>query len=368
MPGGGANARWSTWWWALTRFPAMIVHDLVLWASRRKDTQGLIRRQENVLRMAKIMRHRRRWWTLWSVLVPIPIAAAAVLVMAIPSHLDRSKNVLVARRSFYGVLRVAEYGSEEDGDWRRNLYNGRILHGVQYRALSDRDIPTTYYSEDSGLGVTLLSLPHTEPLRVATVGLGTGTIAAYGEQDDYYCFYEINPDVVEISKQYFTFVTDSPAEVVVKLGDARLSMEQQPPQNYDVIALDAFSGDAIPAHLLTVEAFAVYQRHLKPNGVIVVHTSNRHLNLRPIVVLLAEHYSMQVVAVDAEDAGGVGDSSSEWMLVTNNQEFLDLEDVRIYTSSLVRPDPSIRVWTDQYSNLFQILTMWDDWRSKDSEE
>ena len=138
---------------------------------------------------------------------------------------------------------------------------------------------------------------------------------------------------------------------------------RQSPQAYDVIALDAFSGDAIPAHLLTVEAFAVYRRHLKPTGVIAVHTSNRHLNLRPIVALIAQHYNMQVVGVYVEDAEGVGDSASEWLLVTNNEDFLQHAVPSSDASNpLDPPDPAIRVWTDQYSNLFQILTVWEKWK------
>ena len=139
------------------------------------------------------------------------------------------------------------------------------------------------------------------------------------------------------------------------LGDARIMMEQEPPQNYDVIALDAFSGDAIPAHLLTVEAFETYLRHLRADGVIVVHVSNRHLDLQPIVAHLAKHFEMQVVKVDADDQGGVADSSSNWMIVTRNGDFLREQAVQAVIADVDPPDPEIRVWTDQYSNLFQIL-------------
>ena len=138
-------------------------------------------------------------------------------------------------------------------------------------------------------------------------------------------------------------------------------MEQQPPQNYDVIALDAFSGDAIPAHLLTLEAFDVYRRHLKPNGVIAVHISNRHLDLQPIVMLIAEHHRMQVAEIHATDHNQVGDSGSDWMLVTNNLEFLQCRAIVDAGSDLTPPAENIRVWTDQYSNLFQILTVREKW-------
>jgi hypothetical protein len=139
-------------------------------------------------------------------------------------------------------------------------------------------------------------------------------------------------------------------------------MEQQSPQSYDVIALDAFSGDAIPAHLLTLEAFALYRQHLKPSGVIAVHTSNRHLNLRPIVALIAQHYQMAVMAVYAEDEHGAADSGSDWLLVTNNEEFLRCRDIAQAATPLPPWDDEIRVWTDQYSNLFQILTVGQKWK------
>jgi SAM-dependent methyltransferase len=356
--------RWASWWIAFTSFPLMIARDLVMSLLRRGDDAGMLTRHQRIFRVLHVVRHRRKWWTLWSALAPMPFLAALMLVAMIPQHLNRS-NVLVARRNFYGVLSVAEYGGADSDDLRRNLYNGRILHGVQFRQPNKRRTPTTYYTPESGVGLALVNMAVAGPLRVATVGLGTGTIAAYGQRGDYYCFYEINPDVEEISEQFFTYLADCPATVEVRLGDARLSMEQQQsPQGYDVIALDAFSGDAIPAHLLTVEAFAVYLRHLKPTGVIAVHTSNRHLKLEPIVALIARHYAMQAVGVHVEDAEGVGDSASEWLLVTNNEDFLHTRAIVEGSSPLDPPDPGIRVWTDQYSNLFQILTAWEKLKSK----
>ena len=158
-------------------------------------------RQQRIFRVLHVIQRRRKWWTLWSVLAPMPFLAALMLVAMIPQHLNRS-NVLVARRNFYGVLSVAEYGGADSDDLRRNLYNGRILHGVQFRQPDKRRMPTTYYMPASGVGLALVNMAVAGPLRVATVGLGTGTIAAYGQQGDYYCFYEINPDVEEISKQY----------------------------------------------------------------------------------------------------------------------------------------------------------------------
>lgn len=359
----GRERRWASWWYALASLPLTIGRDLTLSVFRRRDLHSALARQQQVVRKLHLIQRRRKWRTLWSLVLPLPFLAALLLVIAIPRYVDYS-NQLVARRNFYGVLSVKEYGGLESGDLRRNLYNGRILHGVQLMTPDRRRMPTTYYVPSSGVGLALVNLAVSGPLRVAAVGLGTGTIAAYGQQGDYYCFYEINPEVEAIARQFFTYLTDCPATVEVKLGDARLSMEQEAlSQDYDVIALDAFSGDAIPAHLLTVEAFAVYLRHLKPTGVIAVHTSNRHLDLQPIVALIARCYRMQAVGVNVVDAEGVGDSASEWLLLTRNQEFLQTPAVVDGSWSLDPPDPAIHVWTDQYSNLFQILTAREKWRN-----
>ena len=269
----------------------------------------------------------------------------------------------MAKRNFYGVLSVAEYGGADSENLRRNLYNGRILHGVQFRQPDKRDIATTYYSAQSGVGLTLANIGGPEPVRVATVGLGPAPSPSTAIRGTTTASTKSIPRSSTLRNSTSPTCSDCPAEVHIELGDARLSMEQQSPQSYDVIALDAFSGDAIPAHLLTVEAFAVYRRHLKPSGVIAVHTSNRHLNLRPIVALIAQHYQMQVMAVYAEDETGRGRLGIR--LVAGHQQRRVSPTAatslrRRHRSN--RPTPTIRVWTDQYSNLFQILTVGQKWK------
>lgn len=358
--------RWSLWWRSLVGLLLFIPRDLTR-SILRRDLEGSPSATKRIAKLARAVRRGRPWYTFWNLLVPLPFIAGLVyvfLAVEIPDEED-----LVSRRSFYGVLHVTEYDVGEE-DARRNLYNGRILHGIQLIAPDRRREPTTYYSYDSGVGLAISVLgEELSSIRVATVGLGTGTIAAYSQAGDYYCFYEINPDVIEIANEYFTFLSDSPAEIHIEEGDARLSMERQSPQRYDVIALDAFSGDAIPAHLLTVEAVATYLRHLKPTGVLAVHTSNRHLDLVPIVALLAKHYELQSVAIESEDYGGVADSSSEWLLLTRDEQFLRRPEIEDVGYPLEVPGPEIRVWTDQYSNLFQILRAWheEDFEEGDDE-
>jgi hypothetical protein len=186
------------------------------------------------------------------------------------------------------------------------------------------------------------------------IGLGAGTLAAYGKPGDTFRFYEINPQVIAVANGWFTFLKQSPAKSEVVLGDARLSLDSEPQQQFDVLAVDAFSGDAIPVHLLTKEAFAIYFRHLKPDGILAVHTSNTYLNLAPVVKLLAEDadYPTRLIA-SQEDAPKLI-SSADWVLITHNQDFLNKPET-FAGNEIINVPPNLRLWTDDYNNLFEIL-------------
>ncbi len=264
------------------------------------------------------------------------------------------EEALLMKRNFYGVLKVKEHNVGTD-DHIRELLNGRILHGSQFQDILRRKIPTTYYAPESGVGLAVRYFRNQRPVRVAVVGLGTGTMAAYGGAGDFYTFYEINPNVREIAQTYFTYLQDSPAKIQIELGDARISMERQTPQDFDVIVLDAFSGDAIPVHLLTKEALEQYYRHLRTNGIIAVHVSNRHLDLNPVVYGLAKHFQTRLTEVHKTRDDGWGEAASDWILLTKNLEFLNSESIREHGQDVAVPDKVIPLWTDQYSNLFQIM-------------
>ena len=283
------------------------------------------------------------------------VCGFALLLFVVRAQFETlNSGARVSIRNFYGVLSIEEAYEDDPHNHLRRLLNGRILHGAQFQANERRREPTTYYNDRSGIGTALTQFPP-QPHRVAVVGLGTGTIATYGRPGDYYCFYEINPNVQMLAEREFTFLSDSAAEVEIILGDARLSLERQEPQNYDIIALDAFSGDAIPAHLLTREAFELYFRHLQPQGIIAVHISNRHLELTPVIGGIAEHFEIPAVKIEWNDDVYVGEAGSDWILLTRNRTFLD-DPVVVERSKEIRDlyDP-IPLWTDQYSNLFQIL-------------
>jgi hypothetical protein len=262
------------------------------------------------------------------------------------------KNSSLMVRNFYGALRVEQSPPGTEHPYR-TLFHGKIKHGAQFLSPPESLQPTTYYSPESGVGLAMRFCCE-GPKRVGVIGLGTGTLAAYAHAGDSFRFYEINPLVVPIAREWFSYLKQSPAAPEIILGDARLSLEGEAPQQFDVLAIDAFSGDAIPVHLLTREAFALYFRHLKPEGILAVHTSNTYLTLAPVVKLLAEDakYPARLVVNESDEAKLI--FSSDWVIVTRNEEFLRALEARGSSEEIIVP-PNLRVWTDDYNNLFQIL-------------
>jgi hypothetical protein len=274
------------------------------------------------------------------------------------------EKVVAVERNFYGTVAVTRMGSDEDEG--RALYNGRIWHGFQFLDEARQLEPTTYYVDGTGAAIAVKHNPRAgQGLRVAVIGLGTGSMAAHAREGDFYRFYDIDPKVVAVARKYFTYLDKSPGKPEVVLGDARISMERELSPDgesgldYDVIALDAFSGDAIPAHLLTDESFALYEKHLRkdvsgnPTGVIVVHISNRYIDLEPVVAALAKKYGYQTINVHKDEEGGAFDTGSDWVIVSKNEEFLSQPEVKDAGSPL-NPDNTL-LWTDQFTALFPIL-------------
>ncbi len=257
-------------------------------------------------------------------------------------------------RNFYGALRVHDEGDGVEEAHMRKLTHGTINHGEEFMDAERHMQPTTYYGYKTGIGYTLAEAQRRLGLRVGVIGLGTGTLAAYGRPGDTFRFYDINPLVIDIARTQFRFVPESKAKVEIVLGDARLSLEREPPQNYDVLAVDAFSSDAIPVHLLTREAFELYFRHLQPGGVLAVHVSNRHLNLAPVVALAAQSLGKRAVVIDNDDDDDNAVFTATWVLVSARQNFFDYPLIRA-TATAAKPLAKLRMWTDDYSNLFQIL-------------
>jgi len=279
----------------------------------------------------------------------VTVSMGAVLVFNVRTMRE---STVAMMRNFYGELRIQEFKTGLKLPYR-SLVHGTIEHGAQYLSFPENRNPTTYYGRRSGAGLALRFCCD-GPKRVGVIGLGAGTLAAYGKPGDSFRFYEINPQVVSVANGWFTFLKQSPAKIEIILGDARLSLESEPSEQFDVLAVDAFSGDAIPVHLLTKEAFAVYFRHLKPGGILAVHTSNTYLRLAPVVKMLAEdaNYGARLISSDEDVTMMV--SPADWVLVTRNQEFLNKQETSVGSENIVAP-PHLRLWTDDYNDLFDIL-------------
>ena len=263
-----------------------------------------------------------------------------------------ARDTRVMTRNFYGTLRVKDIGADGERDAVRRLMHGVIMHGEQYRSAGRQGEPTTYYGTTSGISRALKALEGSA-LRVGVVGLGTGTLAVFGRPGDVYRFYEINPQVVTVAESEFTFLRDSGAKIEHVLGDARLSMEREAPQNYDVLVIDAFSSDSIPVHLITREALPVYLRHLKPGGVIAFHVTNRFLDLAPVVKRIAGELGLHVALI-ADDAEESDLARTDWVLVTRDKALLESPEIAKFTSE-ISDIPGLSVWSDDFNNLFRIL-------------
>ena len=260
-------------------------------------------------------------------------------------------------RNFYGGLRVHDSVPSTDWAAARSLTDGTINHGEQLLNPVRHDLPTTYFGPNSGVGLAIRAKQKTGSIRVGVIGLGTGTIAAYGRPGDYYRYYEINPLVLRLSDPgagaQFTFLADCKARHDVAMGDARLSLEKDVPENFDVLALDAFSSESIPVHLLTREAMELYFRHLKPDGILAVHISNRFLDLEPVVDGECRALGKIDRLVDNDDDDAQDVFAATWVLVTSPANGFDK--LIMDGSAEIKPGRKIRLWTDDYSNLFQIL-------------
>jgi SAM-dependent methyltransferase len=257
-------------------------------------------------------------------------------------------------RNFYGSVVVYDDGMPRPKGPVRVLRNGAIDHGEQFLEAENRRYPTTYYGHNSGVGRAMAAVMRRGPANVGVVGLGAGTLAAYGRAGDRFTFYEINPNVVRIAESEFSFLRDCPAAHEIVTGDARLALAREAPRQFDLLALDAFSGDSIPVHLLTREAFRLYWRHLKPDGVLAVHVSNKYLALAPVAALAASEAGKEARMLSYGGNEVDEESSSDWVLITSRPGFFDAPEIRPAVRE-IDPIAGLRMWTDDYSGLWRIL-------------
>jgi hypothetical protein len=296
---------------------------------------------------------RSRVWAAAGASVMLGAAATATYRIG-----DAADDVVQMSRNFYGVLRVREFGSRDvPGTLERRLVHGSIMHGQQYLDGALRRVPTTYYVQSSGIGRLLLAL-RDRPLTVGVVGLGAGTLAAYGRRGDRYRFFEIDPAVVAVAQGSFSFLADSQAAIDIEVGDGRLLLQRDGgAPRFDVLAIDAFAGDSVPVHLLTREAVALYLNRLAPDGVIALHVSNRYLDLRPVAGRIAADLDLQLAYVeDVADDDSPEMASSDWILLARDRKVLDRDIIRAGARALPPYAPG-RTWTDDYSNIVGALSL-----------
>ncbi|MDV6032428.1 MAG: spermidine synthase [Phycisphaera sp. RhM] len=281
---------------------------------------------------------------------------------------SHSHGVVHRSRNFYGVLNVDYVPARDDDESptpaKFRLEHGQIQHGFQYYDEDWKREPTTYYGRASGLGLAIETVRErkqaNQSIHVGVVGLGTGTIAAYGKADDDFRFYEINPAVQALSGRYFTYLKDSAARTKVRIGDARIVMERElrenQPQHFDVLAIDAFSSDAIPVHLLTTECAEIYRQHLVQDGILAIHISNRFLDLGPVVRGLADSLDWQAIRLSNDKDESIGVYGSTWVLLTQDAEVAE-QLQRSESFEAWEQDETILHWSDDYSGLWNLLSL-----------
>jgi hypothetical protein len=291
----------------------------------------------------------RKWWVT-DVVCAALIVRLLIIAFVHMQFYSNPEGIRMLVRNFYGHQRVIEYDVGLENE-HRDLIHGTITHGIQFTAPEKRSWPTAYFGPKSGIGIALQRLP-IGPRRVGIVGLGAGTMAAYARQGDHYTYYEINPQVEEIARKEFSFLSDSPGMVEIKIGDGRLLLEQEWNQQFDLLAVDAFSGDSIPIHLLTIEAIKLYFSHLKPDGILAFHVSNLYLDLPQVIDKAGKTLGKHTLVVVNQEDETRKIYQAEWVLMASNPAVLDTPEIK-KTGTKVMPKTGFKLWTDDYSNLLQ---------------
>ncbi len=300
-------------------------------------------------------------WTRANFSVRVPMMALLFgtlgsLALAVVPGIGRQPLARV--RNFFGILAVAER-TDSAGEYRQ-LTHGRIKHGSQYVAEPLHSQPTSYFGPRSGVGVVMGALQKEhESLNVAIIGLGAGTMAAWGRPGDNIRFYEINPDDERIARQWFSYLGSSKAKVDVALGDARIVLERELAEgkrnDYDMIVVDAFSSDAIPMHLLTAQCADIYRKRLKPGGLLMMHISNRTLNLEPVVRGVAGHLNWTASQFLSNGYSPAGEDGSRWILMAQDGDWVTRANLKQLVSGWSDAEPLL--WTDDFASLWHVL-MW----------
>ena len=303
-----------------------------------------------VLLMAVIFRdqasdyYRGRHPGVWTAMAALVIA----LGWTLNAHAGRvTRDAVAIARNFYGVLRVDGFKQSFV------LKHGSIRHGHQFRDPERRRLPTTYYGYKSGVGLAMAQHHAGEARHFGVIGLGAGTLAVYAKSQDRIRMYEINPAVVAMANDFFTYLSECAGQCDVVTADGRIALENEAPQNFDVLVLDAFSGDAIPTHLLTKECFELYLKHLKPDGLLAFHITNRHVNLRPVCQGLAQEFGLSIKCTYAVRDREAGTQDTMWVLMSRDKAALDA--IELGDTLEVELGDQTILWTDHWSNLLSVI-------------
>ncbi len=293
------------------------------------------------------------WRNGWSQQLLWGTSTLLCLVLAARLNVAYTRQALFLTRNFYGSLRVKQSEVPVQAQSSRLLLHGTIEHGMQWFAPQFRTEPLTYYGRHSGVGLALALCCAQRPSAIGVIGLGAGTLAAYGHAGDTMRFYEINPAVEQIAKEFFTYLRESKAAITVVHGDARQSLEREPTHDFDLLVVDAFSGDAIPVHLLTLQAVQLYRRHLRADGILAVHISNQYLDLAPVLRSLAVHEGLMARVVDSPADSDSGIFAARWVLLASKHAAFDSLPDPVEGDSVSAQ--SALLWTDDYSSLLRIV-------------
>ncbi|MDE3167226.1 MAG: fused MFS/spermidine synthase [Acidobacteriota bacterium] len=290
----------------------------------------------------------------WGGIVPLSLLLGGFLYFNVTVMRQMVEGYLVATRNFYGQLRVNREGDPRfDEDAEIRLVHGTINHGEQFVREPYHHQPVTYFCPESGIGRGMKA-QEGRPRRIGILGMGCGTLAAYGHAGDTLRIYEINPQVLTIANRYFTYLKDTPAKVEVALGDGRLVLESEPAQQFDMLVMDAFSGDSVPVHLITREAFATYFRHLKPDGILAVNISNAYLNLEPVMERAANAFGKTALVYHYSPDDDTYCFSCSWTLIMDRSVTAAHPEL-LHDAKVLKPERPFRIWTDDFSNMFSIL-------------
>ena len=289
-----------------------------------------------------------QWKSVKVIALSLSIFCGAYLYLQIEDDFNGARWI---GRNFYGTLITADVTDGPAIEHKRLLIHGSIKHGEQYLDASRKKEATAYYGATSGVGLAIANT-HQHNQKVGVIGLGAGTLAVYGKKGDVYRLYELNPDVIEIANKEFSFLKDSDATITTVLGDARLSLEKEAIQQFDVLAVDAFTGDSIPVHLVTQQAMTLYWKHMKPQGIIAFHVTNQYLNLAPVLVNIAKQQGLHYALIkDVTDNPSLRDT--DWILIAKDPSVLEQTAIRKATGQIT-PIPKLGIWSDDFNNLLEV--------------